>query len=72
MKKAASNVVDKLSTSWPIVKHKFFNTPLHLAAENGNTECVQELLRCDNIRLEAKNNKKRTPLHCAAVNGHYT
>jgi len=46
-----------------------YNTPLHLAAENGNIEAVEVLLhKC--IKLDAKNGAKKTPMLLAASNGH--
>ncbi len=49
---------------------KSLNTPLHLAAERGNLECVRHLMKCKTIDLEAKNKDKWTPMHCAAARGH--
>ncbi len=43
------------------------NTLLHLAAECANTEVVKLLLKQEEVSVNALNNDKRTPLHCAAA-----
>ena len=45
-------------------------TPLHIAAHNGNTETVKELLGADGIEVNEKTNKGSTALHLAANGGH--
>ena len=51
------------------------NTPLHIAAKLGHLNIVEELLK-DNlvkpghVKLDAKNESKKTPAHLAAENGH--
>lgn len=46
------------------------STPLHLAAENGNTKVVSFLLKKGAI-VDEKNKFFWTPLHLAAKNGIY-
>ena len=50
------------------------NTPLHIAAELGNCECLDilctEVLKTDKSALEKKNRKGYTPIHLAAKRGH--
>ncbi len=40
-------------------------SPLHFAALGGHREAVRELLNHHNLDVNAKDNKKRTPLLCA-------
>jgi ankyrin repeat protein len=40
-------------------------SPLHFAALGGHVEAVRELLKDHNLDVNAKDNKKRTPLLCA-------
>ncbi|KAH9560937.1 hypothetical protein CY35_06G135400 [Sphagnum magellanicum] len=40
-------------------------SPLHFAALGGHVEAVRELLKHQNLDVNAKDNKKRTPLLCA-------
>ncbi len=40
-------------------------SPLHFAALGGHVEAVRELLNHHNLDVNAKDNKKRTPLLCA-------
>jgi ankyrin repeat protein len=40
-------------------------SPLHFAALGGHVEAVRELLKHHNLDVNAKDNKKRTPLLCA-------
>ena len=51
------------------------NTPLHIAAKLGHLSIVEELLREElvlsgQVKLDAKNESKKTPTHLAAENGH--
>jgi len=46
------------------------NTPLHLAAESGNEECVVVLLAHESTIVNPRNISRRTPMHAAAENGH--
>lgn len=48
------------------------NTVLHLAAEQGHDELIQELYAScrDNILLSSQNSALETPSHCAARAGH--
>lgn len=50
-----------------------YNTPLHLAASEGNEEAVGEILRAKskaNIKIDSKNELSKTPIHLAAAKGH--
>jgi ankyrin repeat protein len=49
-----------------------YNTPLHLAAENGNIEAVDVLLQIakKRIKVNAKNGVQKTPMLLAASRGH--
>lgn len=49
-----------------------YNTPLHLAAENGNIEAVDVLLQIakKRIKVDAKNGGQKTPMLLAASKGH--
>lgn len=49
-----------------------YNTPLHLAAENGSIEAVEILLHLakKRIKIEAKNGLQKTPMLLAASKGH--
>ena len=46
------------------------DTALHIAAEEGQLECVTWLLRHGNIYYQTKNITGETPAHKAALNGH--
>ncbi|CAG9761235.1 unnamed protein product [Ceutorhynchus assimilis] len=46
------------------------NTPLHLAAKNGQNKIVKVLLLCD-AGMELKNYEGHTPLYLAAEGGHH-
>ena len=45
----------------------FMNTPLHIAAENGNLETLIQLLE---VKNDAKNVLGKTAMHLAAEKGH--
>ncbi|XP_065162130.1 cortactin-binding protein 2-like isoform X2 [Atheta coriaria] len=48
------------------------NTPLHFAAQAGQTECLNCMLtRCKTIEVDARNNTGFTPLMKAALQGRY-
>jgi len=44
------------------------NSPLHLAAMNGKTSCMKELIKMG-ATVTSKNAKEQTPLACCALNG---
>lgn len=51
------------------------NTPLHIAAKLGHLNIVEELVKdcltnTGLVKLDAKNEAKKTPAHLAAENGH--
>ncbi|KAH9560916.1 hypothetical protein CY35_06G133300 [Sphagnum magellanicum] len=46
-------------------EHDLVASPLHFAALGGHVEAVRELLKHHNLDVNAKDNKKRTPLLCA-------
>lgn len=50
---------------------KLGNTPLHLAAFLGRTDCVIALLNAPNIDLSLKNKQNKTPLDMANDGGNY-
>ncbi len=45
-------------------------TALHIAANKGFLDCIEELIKFDHIDVNAANDKKNTPLHQAAHQGH--
>ena len=45
-----------------------YNTPLHLAARSGHTECVRLLLSQPEIKCSIQNQSGNTPLHLALEN----
>ena len=45
-------------------------TALHIAANKGFPDCIDELIKFDHIDVNAANNDKNTPLHMAASKGH--
>ena len=50
---------------------QFDNTPLHIAARNGQVEAVMELLKEEyEVDVDNKNEDERTPCHLAARYGH--
>lgn len=44
--------------------------PIHLAAANGSTACLEVLMACDAIDLNAVDGEGRSALHLACVGGH--
>ena len=46
------------------------NTPLHVACEDGDIECVQTLLKQDDCDINCCNAERSTPLHLACQEGH--
>jgi ankyrin repeat protein len=54
------------NASFELVAHQdLVAPPLHFAALGGHVEAVRELLKHHNLNVNAKDNKKRTPLLCA-------
>ncbi|OPL07303.1 hypothetical protein AM593_04355, partial [Mytilus galloprovincialis] len=51
-------------------KNEEEQTPLHLAADNGRTNCVRELLSADHSAANDEDENSNTPLHLAALSGH--
>ncbi|XP_071138004.1 transient receptor potential cation channel subfamily A member 1 homolog isoform X4 [Mytilus edulis] len=51
-------------------KNEEEQTPLHLAADNGRTNCVRELLIADHSAANDEDENSNTPLHLAALSGH--
>lgn len=45
------------------------NTPLHIAAAKGNLAALKVLLTAD-IKIDARNELSKTPMHLAAEYGH--
>ena len=52
-----------------IIKNTKGNTPLHVAAENGDLEAVQALVATERIDSNAENEEGHTPLDLAASKG---
>jgi ankyrin repeat protein len=46
------------------------NTVLHIAAEQGHVELVEQIIHRDNSLLVSENSRNETPLHLAARAGH--
>ena len=44
--------------------------PIHEAASNGHTDCLECLLRCENNRIDDQTYEGETPLYLAAREGH--
>ncbi|CAC5420393.1 unnamed protein product [Mytilus coruscus] len=51
-------------------KNEEEQTPLHLAADSGRTNCVRELLNADHSAANDEDENSNTPLHLAALSGH--
>ncbi|KAF3339016.1 Ankyrin repeat-containing protein [Carex littledalei] len=47
------------------------NTVLHIAAEQGHVELVEQIIRRDNTLLVSQNSRHETPIHLAARAGHH-
>jgi len=52
------------------VKNYFGYTPFFLACIGGHASCVREMLKDSRVKVNEHNNDGRTPLRCAARNGH--
>ena len=51
-------------------KDVYGQTALHVAAEEGHAEVVRKLVGKDDIKIDAKDAKGRSPLYCAVLNNH--
>ncbi|MBX9830674.1 ankyrin repeat domain-containing protein [Candidatus Babeliales bacterium] len=51
-------------------RNYLFETPLHVAAQRGHTNCLIELVESGNTALNTANLAGNTALHLAAINGH--
>ena len=45
-------------------------TALHIAADRGDMELLEQLLRSDALQVDCQKRNGHTPLHCAAARGH--
>eukprot|EP01018_Ginkgo_biloba_P038733 Gb_38613 [translate_table: standard] len=50
--------------------HRYMITPLHIAAHEGHTDIVKELLKTPKILVYAVDNEGRSALHISAMKGH--
>ncbi len=57
--------VDRNASIELVAEQHLVASPLHFAALGGHVEAVRELLKHHNLDVNAKDNKKRTPLLCA-------
>ena len=58
---------DAFMTNLDFVPH---DSPLHLAAAEGNTRAIRILAKTLSAFVNIKNDVGNTPLHCSAANGH--
>ena len=66
IKNVFNYLAEKTTKAW-VQADSQGNTLLHLAAEYANTEVVKQLLQQEDVNVNALNENKRTPLHCAAA-----
>ena len=52
-------------------KNEDEQTPLHLAAKNGRTKIVKELLKRDKYSVNDEDFESQTALHLACIHGHF-
>jgi ankyrin repeat protein len=60
-------IVDKADVR---CRDKGGSEPIHVAASNGNVGCLEVLMTCEKIDLNAVDGESRTALHLACVGGH--